>query len=219
MTKLTKKDNTVSKLYEEKTGKKWSTAKAEGLTSGSYEDNMKLKRRLLSGEFDLEKNKLTETARQTLNIKSSYDPGPVGKNTDQYLIPPKNKGYDEISFKDAFSKARKELGAGKTFIYNGKVYSTNYAEDVSDNKVSNENNKPNKLINKPNKTIDTPNVQNKPNEPNKTIDTSNVQNKQNKPNKLISKPNVQNKPNVQDESKPDIIQILRSIKALLKHLN
>ena len=55
MTKLIKKDSTVSELYEEKTGKKWSTAKAEGLTSGSYEDNMKLKRRLLSGEFDLEK--------------------------------------------------------------------------------------------------------------------------------------------------------------------
>ena len=205
MTKLTKKDNTVSKLYEEKTGKKWSTAKAEGLTSGSYEDNMKLKRRLLSGEFDLEKDKLIETTKETLNIKSSYDPGPVGKNTDQYLIPPKNKRYDEMSFKDAFSKARKELGAGKTFIYNGKVYSTNYAEEVSDNKISNQNNqstnqnnqsnnKPNKLISKPNKLIS-------------------------KPNKLISKPNVQNKPNVQDESKPDIIQILRSVKTLLKYLN
>ena len=182
------------------------------MTSGSYEDNMKLKRRLLSGEFDLEKDKLIETTKETLNIKSSYDPGPVGKNTDQYLIPPKNKRYDEMSFKDAFSKARKELGAGKTFIYNGKVYSTNYAEEVSDNKISNQNNqstnqnnqstnqnnqsnnKPNKLISKPNKLIS-------------------------KPNKLISKPNVQNKPNVQDESKPDIIQILRSVKTLLKYLN
>ena len=212
MTKLTKKDNTVSKLYEEKTGKKWSTAKAEGLTSGSYEDNMKLKRRLLSGEFDLEKDKLIETTKETLNIKSSYDPGPVGKNTDQYLIPPKNKRYDEMSFKDAFSKARKELGAGKTFIYNGKVYSTNYAEEVSDNKISNQNNQStnqnNQSTNQNNQSTNQTNQSN--NKPNKLIS---------KPNKLISKPNVQNKPNVQDESKPDIIQILRSVKTLLKYLN
>lgn len=29
------------------------------------------------------------------------------------------------SFKEAFAKARKELGAGKTFTWNGKLYSTN----------------------------------------------------------------------------------------------
>ena len=42
----------VSELYKQKTGKDWNTAKAEGLTSGSYEDNMKLRQRLLSGEFE-----------------------------------------------------------------------------------------------------------------------------------------------------------------------
>jgi hypothetical protein len=33
------------------------------------------------------------------------------------------------SFKEAFSTARKELGAGKKFDWNGKSYSTNYAEE------------------------------------------------------------------------------------------
>jgi hypothetical protein len=33
------------------------------------------------------------------------------------------------SFKEAFAAARKEKGAGKTFTYKGKSYSTNYAEE------------------------------------------------------------------------------------------
>lgn len=33
------------------------------------------------------------------------------------------------SFKEAFAAARKELGAGKTFMWKGKSYSTNYAEE------------------------------------------------------------------------------------------
>jgi hypothetical protein len=35
------------------------------------------------------------------------------------------------SFKEAFAAARKKLGAGKTFEWNGKSYSTNYKEEVS----------------------------------------------------------------------------------------
>jgi hypothetical protein len=35
------------------------------------------------------------------------------------------------SFAQAFAKARKEKGAGKTFMWNGKSYSTNYKEEVS----------------------------------------------------------------------------------------
>lgn len=33
------------------------------------------------------------------------------------------------TFKEAFAAARKEKGAGKTFMYNGKSYSTNYATE------------------------------------------------------------------------------------------
>jgi len=34
------------------------------------------------------------------------------------------------TFKEAFAKARKELGAGKTFTWNGKSYTTDYAEEA-----------------------------------------------------------------------------------------
>jgi hypothetical protein len=34
------------------------------------------------------------------------------------------------SFKEAFAKARKELGAGKTFTWSGKSYTTDYAEEA-----------------------------------------------------------------------------------------
>lgn len=35
------------------------------------------------------------------------------------------------SFKQAFAEARKQLGPGKTFTWNGKVYTTNYKEEAS----------------------------------------------------------------------------------------
>lgn len=36
-----------------------------------------------------------------------------------------------MTFKEAFARARKEKGAGKTFTWNGKSYSTNYKEEPS----------------------------------------------------------------------------------------
>ena len=107
MTKLIKKaqkGETISSLYERKTGKQWSTAKKEGLTSGSYEDNMKLKQ-LLSGKFDLEKIKSIETAKENMSIESSRDSGPVDETGYKYL---KNNNYNNTeSFQEAFTKARK----------------------------------------------------------------------------------------------------------------
>jgi len=38
------------------------------------------------------------------------------------------------TFKEAFAAARKEKGAGKTFMHNGKSYSTDYAEEVKGTK-------------------------------------------------------------------------------------
>jgi hypothetical protein len=35
------------------------------------------------------------------------------------------------SFKETFAKERKRLGKGKTFTWNGKSYTTNYAEEES----------------------------------------------------------------------------------------
>lgn len=44
--------------------------------------------------------------------------------------------YDEMSFKKAFSTARKEKGSGKKFTWKGKSYSTNTKEDEEKNKKS-----------------------------------------------------------------------------------
>lgn len=38
--------------------------------------------------------------------------------------------YDEMSFNKAFAAARKEMGAGKTFTWKGKSYTTNLKEEA-----------------------------------------------------------------------------------------
>ena len=43
-----------------------------------------------------------------------------------------------MKFSEAFKKARKELGAGKTFTWNGKSYSTNLKEEGSGKKSAGE---------------------------------------------------------------------------------
>ena len=41
-----------------------------------------------------------------------------------------------ISFKSAFSAARKQYGPGKTFVYKSKEYSTSYAEELNNDGVN-----------------------------------------------------------------------------------
>lgn len=99
----------VSALYTQKTGKNWNTAKQEGLTTGSYEDNMKLRQRLLSGEFD---NIQTTTNKQANNNQSN--------TTTQ------NQDYTKAKdFNEAFKIARNQLGANQIFEYQGRKYGTN----------------------------------------------------------------------------------------------
>jgi hypothetical protein len=59
----------VSELYKQKTGKDWNTAKQEGLTSGSFDDNMKLRDRLLKGELD--GNKVNTTVNKVNSNNST----------------------------------------------------------------------------------------------------------------------------------------------------
>ena len=104
----------VSALYTKKTGKDWSTAKQEGLTTGSYDDNMKLRQRLLSGEFD---NKQINT---NININNTNNPT---KSFSTYI---ENQDYTKAkNFNDAFKIARNQLGANQIFEYQGKKYGTN----------------------------------------------------------------------------------------------
>ncbi len=88
---------TVSEIYEEKTGKPWSTAKEEGLTSGSYEDNIRLRNQLLSNAFENNENNFS------------------------------NSQVTRRRFVDAFNDARNQLGPNQIFEYNGQIYTTNKA--------------------------------------------------------------------------------------------
>lgn len=42
--------------------------------------------------------------------------------------------YDDMSFGKAFAAARKEMGAGETFTWKGKSYTTNYKEEAASDK-------------------------------------------------------------------------------------
>jgi len=100
---------------------------------------MKLKQLLLSGKFDLEKIKSIETAKENMSIESSRDSGPVDETDYKYL---KNNNYNNVeSFQEVFTKARKELGSGKTFEYKGKLYSTNYKEEEINSNSKNKQDK------------------------------------------------------------------------------
>jgi hypothetical protein len=101
----------VSELYKQKTGKDWNTAKQEGLTSGSFDDNMKLRDRLLKGELD--GNKVNTTVNKVNSNNST-----VNNNSQEDYTKAKN-------FNEAFSIARKQLGANQIFEYQGRKYGTN----------------------------------------------------------------------------------------------
>lgn len=104
----------VSALYTKKTGKDWSTAKQEGLTTGSYDDNMKLRQRLLSGEFD---NKQINT---NININNTNN------STKSFSTYVENQDYTKAKdFNEAFKIARQQLGANQIFEYQGRKYGTN----------------------------------------------------------------------------------------------
>jgi hypothetical protein len=97
----------ISELYKQKTGKDWSTAKQEGLTTGSYDDNMKLRDRLVKGEFD-NKQMNSNNSKQIIN------------NTTQ------NQDYTKAKdFNEAFKIARNQLGTNQIFEYQGRKYGTN----------------------------------------------------------------------------------------------
>lgn len=103
----------ISELYKQKTGKDWNTAKQEGLTTGSYDDNMRLRQRLLAGEFD---NKQLNTISNN-NIDNSIKSLKTSTENQDYT-----KAKD---FNEAFKIARKQLGANQIFEYQGRKYGTN----------------------------------------------------------------------------------------------
>jgi D-alanyl-D-alanine dipeptidase len=106
---------TVSKTWELITGTPWADAKNKGYTTGSYDDNIALLKKLNSGELNVPKN-LSEKV-------STTDPLPIKfKPANPTLI--KNI-KTASSFNDAFAIARKSLGANHIFEYDGRKYGTN----------------------------------------------------------------------------------------------
>jgi hypothetical protein len=100
---------TVSEIWEQQTGTPWSEARNKGYTSGSFQDNVKLRQQLLSGNFN---NNVTQSTANTLQSQ------PLTNDTGVLDI----KAND---FNEAFKQARNTLGANKIFVWNGRKYGTN----------------------------------------------------------------------------------------------
>jgi hypothetical protein len=100
---------TVSEIWEQKTGTPWSEAKNKKYTSGSFQDNIKLRQQLLSGTFN---NNVTQSTNNKLQSQ------PLTNDVAVIDIKANN-------FNDAFKQARNTLGANKIFVWNGRKYGTN----------------------------------------------------------------------------------------------
>jgi hypothetical protein len=106
---------TVSQRWEAVTGTPWADAKTKGFTTGSLDDNLSLLKKLNSGELDVS---------QDLSTKVSVaDPAPTGLRPIDPAIVTNIKSAN--SFNEAFTIARKALGANHIFEYNGRKYGTN----------------------------------------------------------------------------------------------
>jgi len=114
---LAQTGGTVSELYEQKTGQPWATAKENGLTDGSYAQNVALMKKL----------SLVEPEPQQATSLTVEPSAPVQKAATKTYTP------DEIAsapdFNTAFSKARDTYGKNNTFEYEGNIFTTNRASE------------------------------------------------------------------------------------------
>lgn len=120
---------TVSQTWKQKTGTPWSEAKAQGYTTGSYQDNIDLLNRLNSGEFD----QTPTVSNDTSGVVTVPDTATEEVNFDNH-----------VDFASAFKDARNQFGSNHIFTYQGKRYTTNTAsEPFTPNKdqISNEQNR------------------------------------------------------------------------------
>jgi len=145
--KQNSKPKTVSELYTEKTGKAWKTAKSEGLTDGSYANNIKLRQKLIQGDFDKKGEE-----------EAGYEIYQKGGKYSSRKVYTQDEIEKSLTFNDAFKKARDSYGKNNVFIYNGKKFTTNKAgekfEPTED--VITKNNLDYKHIEKQNKQVESP---------------------------------------------------------------
>lgn len=137
------KGKTVSKLWEENTGTSWGEAKKKGLTDGSYENNIKLRKELLQGKH---------------NIRKQEDNYNIDEVTPKKDIR-KNKNIKEATnFNEAFKIARNKLGANEVFEWQGKIYNTALQGEKFEpsEDVKSRYNLSEKLIDSQNKQVQSP---------------------------------------------------------------
>ncbi len=106
---------TVSQRWEAVTGTPWAEAKQQGFTTGSFDDNIALLKKLNSGDFDI---------GDDLSKKVSVsDPAPSGlRPVDPTTV---NSIKNANSFNEAFTIARSALGSNHIFEWRGRKYGTN----------------------------------------------------------------------------------------------
>ena len=63
------------------------------------------------------------------------DPEPTVEPAPTVEPEPADPGYDEMSFGEAFAAARAELGPGEVFEWRGALFSTYYAEEVTEQPI------------------------------------------------------------------------------------
>lgn len=122
----------VSKLYEQKTGKSWSTARAENLTDGSYEGNMRLRARLMNNEFSNNLNK--ETFNETTDNNSYLN----FKDNDQRKV---SEIYEDITGKSWNTAKSENLTDGsyeKNMILRKRLLSNEFSNNSIPEKLNTE---------------------------------------------------------------------------------
>ena len=110
----------VSELYSTLTGKSWSAAKSEGLTNGSYKQNMALRAKLL--------NQVAEDNTSAAPEKEVYEGWFADMPVEKKEKAKKKKTNDFSkagSFGAAFNAALAALGENDVFRYKGKMFTTN----------------------------------------------------------------------------------------------
>ncbi len=127
----------VAELYTTLTGKSWSAAKAEGLTNGSYEQNMALRANLLKQVAEDNSSEPVEEEQEM--YEGWFADTPIEKETKKEKKSNKEKINDfskASSFGAAFKAARAALGGDATFKYKGKMFTTKMGSGSKKPKIS-----------------------------------------------------------------------------------
>ncbi len=110
---------TVSEVWQQVTGTPWAQAKAQGLTDGSYDANINLRKQLLANP---------EQFKQKQTPAHDLTPANTPNNASNTTLSPEeinDKINQAKDFSSAFKLARDYYGPNKIFSYKNKQFGTN----------------------------------------------------------------------------------------------